>query len=80
MLAVPAGGSYFIGGQAVKASANPVTSEQTMEMYRGSWESEGFEWEPFAEKYIIEEKSLVFDFDGHTLPFDVIAAEDNPNL
>ena len=74
------GGSYFIGAQIVTASTHLVTNEQTMELYEGSWELEGFDYEQFQSKYTIDHRSIPSSFDDHTLPFDVISLEGNKEI
>lgn len=74
------GVSYFVGTQIVAASTHLVTNEQTMEMYKGSWELEGFDFEKFTGRYKIEEMSMPSSFDDHTLPFDIVTADDNRNF
>ena len=74
------GGSWFVGHEIVSASTNLVTNEQTMELYEGSWDLEGFDFEAFSEAYAIEPQVMESILDGHALTFDVITAPENPDV
>lgn len=74
------GGSYAVGAMIVDASTHLVTNEQTMELYEGSWELEGFDAEAFYERYTVEEKSVPSSFQSHNVPFDVLSAPGNENI
>ena len=74
------GGSWFIGHQIVAASTQLVTNEQTMELYQGSWDLEGFDFQHFSQTYDIQPLELTSSLDGHGLPVDLITAEGNRDL
>lgn len=74
------GVSYVIGDQIVTASTNLVTNEQTMELYKGSWEHEGFDEKAFKETYFIEEKHIPSSLNDHDVPYDFLTADGNENI